>query len=94
MLTTTRHECSSRISVHCTRGAGKPKRKACAHCGSMLLTRVGAYGVFNWTGTGHYPATDAVETFTREKLAEAWAESYGRTESTSEGGYVVRWIEA
>lgn len=88
----TRHECVARISIHCTRGAGKPKRKACGYCGSLLTTRTGTYGVFDWTGTGHYPARNAVETFTRESVASTWADVHAQ-ESTSPGGYVVRWIE-
>lgn len=81
----TRHLCASSLqSVHCTRGNGKPTRKACAHCGGRLRVETGLWGVFVWTGDGRYPLESAVSTTVREAVAER------RTEQDSR--YVVRWI--
>lgn len=82
-----RHECLSKGTLaHCTKGDGKPRRKACAGCGGRLAVYPGTWGVFVWTGTGRYPLTDAVRTFVRERAAERFTEQDER--------YVVRWVPA
>ncbi|MGN6575271.1 MAG: hypothetical protein ACTHKG_06265 [Nocardioides sp.] len=81
-----RHRCIHGIGVHCTRADGPPKRKRCGWCGGALLVESGLHGVFEWTGTGRYPAENAVKAFTSPALAERYTKRDTR--------YVVRWIPA
>lgn len=61
--------CINRYSGNCHDRitSTKPTTKKCPYCGGSWMERDGWYGVFHWTGTGRYPADEAVELFTREK---------------------------
>jgi hypothetical protein len=80
----TTHRCINAISVHCTKGSGKPKRKSCTYCGSLLSTSEGYFGVFEWTGTGRYRIADAISLHSSEL----------RAESARTGERVVRFVWA
>lgn len=82
----TRFTCTNRVTAHCVSGTGKPRRKTCSACSSPLLIETGAYGVFNWTGTGQYPLHSAIGAlYVRPDAAERAATAAGEW-------YVVRWV--
>ena len=83
----TRYRCLLDISVHCTKGHGKPTRKKCAHCGGSLFVEYGLWGVFTWRGDGRYPERKAYHTSTSHTRANRWALNKG-------ADLVVRWIPA
>lgn len=87
--TALRHHCSNRATAHCDRGAGRgAKSGKCRTCKSKLFIERGVYGVFAWTGTGHYPLADAIATRLQENAAERVCEAPERAGK----GLVVRWV--
>ena len=65
-----RHKCSSQSSpCFCTRGNGKPRRKACKHCGASLYVESGVWAAIPWRGDGRYRVEDAVSTHRNEDAA-------------------------
>jgi len=80
---TTRYRCSSQLSPLCTRGDGRPTRKSCGYCGSVFVIQSGTWGAFDWTGNARYQRSDALRTFTSQKVADRWAAARE---------LVVRWI--
>ena len=73
-------------SALCPRGTGAPSRKSCKHCGGRLRVDVGIWGVFVWTGNGHYPRAAALATFVSKIRAERYASAHDEA--------VVRFIVA
>ena len=81
----TKWQCEHAKWTSCSRGDGTPKRKKCAYCGGRIRVLHGLWGVFAWTGDGHYPLSNALATFTSRKRADAAADKGDNT--------VVRWIQ-
>jgi hypothetical protein len=79
-----KHQCTLAISTLCTRGTGKPKRQRCSYCGGSIRMESGIWGVFQWTGKGDYPLSNALATFTSRARADVVANQGDNT--------VVRWI--
>jgi hypothetical protein len=79
----TRYRCLVSTDGPHTAGDGKPRRKACAYCGSSLRVQSGLWGVFEWTASNRYPVEDAKRTFTRQGAAQDYAD---------QRDLVVRWI--
>lgn len=86
--------CGVQGSYRCERnGSGKPPAK-CRECGGWIVSRVGQYGVFAWTGDNRYPLDKAVKLYASPKVAEKRADALNHEPWPADvaEGYVVRFV--